>query len=155
MKITSAVRQTTARIAAGVGVMTLLMLGVYLIAGRFGVPVLLGALLGAAVAIGNFFLMALSVQRAAEKMNGAQLPPLEEAAEGEEPAEPPLSPQAKAGRRLMQLSYTGRLLLIGAMAALAYYAPCFDPVPALLAQLFPRVTIFIQGILTKKETQAQ
>lgn len=155
MKVQSAVKRETGKIAVGVGLMSVLMLAVYLIIGQFSLAVLLGTLLGAAFAVFNFFLMALSVQQAAEKMNGVRLPPEEEPEEGEDAPAPELSPQAKAGRRLMQLSYTGRLFLLGGMAAAAYLIPGVDPVPALLAQLFPRITIFFEGILMKKETQAQ
>ena len=155
MKVQSAVKKETAKIAVGVGLMAVLMLAVYLIIGQFRLSVLLGTLLGEAFAIGNFFLMAYSVQQAAEKMNGVQLPPEEEPEEGAEPQKTELSPQAKAGRRLMQLSYTGRLFLLVVMAGAAYLIPGIDPVPALLCQLFPRITIFIEGILLKKENQAQ
>lgn len=155
MKVQSAVKQETRKIAVGVGLLSVLMLAVYLIIGQFSLSVLLGTLLGAAFAVGNFFLMALSVQQAAEKMNGVRLPEQEETPEGEEPPETELSPQARQARRLMQLSYTGRLLLLAAMAGAAYLMPGVDPVPALLAQLFPRITIFAEGILMKKETQAQ
>ena len=158
MTIQPAVKQETKKIAVGVCLMSALMVGVYLIIGKFSASALWGALLGAAFAVLNFFLMALSVQQAAEKMNGVRLPPEEENedggnAEAEEKTE--LTPQARQARRNMQLSYTGRMALLVAMAAIAYFAPGIDPVPALLAQLFPRLTIMIEGILMKKETQAQ
>ena len=155
LKVEQAVWKETRRIAVGVGILSVLMIGVYLMIGRFSLAVLFGTLLGAAFAIGNFFLMALSVQQAARKMNGVRLPEREEPPEGEEPEKTELSPQAKQARKLMQLSYTGRLLLLAAMAGAAYVIPGIDPVPALLAQLFPRLTIFFEGILMKKETQAQ
>ena len=158
MTIQPAVKRETKKIAMGVCLMAILMVGVYLIIGRFSTAVLFGTLLGAGFAILNFFLMALSVQQAAEKMNGVQLPPEEEPGENEEdrePAKTELSPQARQARRNMQLSYTGRMALLVAMAAIAYFVPGIDPVPALLAQLFPRLTIFIEGLLLKKETQAQ
>ncbi len=149
MKLQPAVKQETGKIAIGVGILSALMLCVYLVLGRFGLPVLLGTLLGALFAVFNFFLMAVGVQRAAESMNGVQVAP--EPEEGEE--EPPLSPQAKKAKQRMQLSYFGRLLLLGGMAAAAYYIPGIDPVPALLAQFFPRITIMIEGFLMKKEAQ--
>jgi len=155
MKVQAAVKRETAKIAVGVGILSMLMLAVYLILGRFNITVLLGTLLGVLFAVGNFFLMALSVQQAAEKMNGVQLPPEEEPAEGEEAAEPPLSPQAKQAKKNMQLSYMGRMLLLVGMAALAWLVPAFDPVPALIVQLFPRLTILAEGILMKKVTNAQ
>ena len=158
LKVQQAVKQETKKIAAGVIVLSVLMDAVYLIIGRFSTAVLLGTLLGAAFAVGNFFLMALSVQHAAEKMNGVRLPPqpeTEEDGEGEAPEKAELSPQARQARRGMQLSYTGRMALLAAMAAVAYFTPFIDAVPALLAQLFPRLTIFVEGILLNKEKQAQ
>lgn len=158
MKVQPAVKQETAKIAAGVAVLSVLMVAVYLIIGRFSLPVLLGTLLGAAFAIGNFFLMALTVQQAAESMNGVQPPPEPETdAEDAETAQAPedeLSPEAKRARKRMQLSYTGRMALLVGMAALAFTLPCFDAVPALIAQLFPRIVIFANSIL-KKEKNAQ
>ena len=155
MQIQPAVKQETAKIAVGVGVLSALMAAVYLIIGRFTYRVLLGTLLGAAFAVGNFFLMALSVQRAAARMNGVQLPLREEEEDGCEPAAQELSPQAKQARQRMQLSYTGRMLMLAGMAALAYLLPCFELIPSLIPLLFPRIVIFIQGIMMKKETPAQ
>ena len=161
MKVQAAVKRETGKIAAGVAVLSVLMVAVYLIIGRFSLPVLWGTLLGAAFAIGNFFLMALTVQQAAESMNGVQLPP--EPVEGEEEAESgesaagasaEVSPEAKRARKRMQLSYTGRMALLVVMAIAAIKLPCFDAVPALIAQLFPRIVIFVQSIL-KKEKNAQ
>lgn len=153
--IQPAVRQETGKIAIGVGVLSVLTAGVYLILGRFNYTVLLGLLLGAVFAIGNFFLMALTVQHAAEKMNGVQLPPEPETEDGEEPPQQELSPQAKQAKKRMQLSYTGRMLLLVVMAAIAFKLPCFDPVPALIVQLFPRITVSIEGLMMKKEQNAQ
>lgn len=151
-----AVRKETCRIALGVGVLTALEIAVYLMIGRFSLPVLLGALLGAAFAVGNFFAMALSVQHAAEKMNGVQLPPEDESGEdGEKEEKPVLSPQSQSARRGMQLSYTGRMLALIGAAAAVHFAPCADLFAFLIPQLFPRIVIFAEGILMKKETQTK
>ena len=68
MKVQPAVRQETARIAAGTAVLTVIMVAVFLILGRFDWTVITGALLGYLAAVGNFFLMALTVQKAAAVM---------------------------------------------------------------------------------------
>lgn len=156
MTVQPAVRTETRRIALGVGIMTALMASVYLIVGRFSLPVLLGALLGAAFAVCNFFLMALSVQHAAEKMNGVQLPVPEEGTEEEgQDEKAPLSPQSKSAGRRMQLSYAGRMLALIAASGAVYLIPGIDLVAFLIPQLFPRIVIMIEGILMKKETQAK
>ena len=67
MKIQQAVKAETKRLALGVTVLTVLMLGVYLILGRMSVNVVLGGAWGSMVAVLNFFFMALTVQKAAEK----------------------------------------------------------------------------------------
>ncbi|MBR6568933.1 MAG: hypothetical protein IKK75_00615 [Clostridia bacterium] len=149
MKIQPAIKQETLRMAAGVAILTVMMVGVFLIIGMFDMTVLWGALLGAAFAVLNFFLMAMGVQKAAALMNGVQLPPEEEPAEGEEAAEKPLSPQAIKAKQKMQLSYTGRMLLTAAMAIVALAVPCFHPVAALIPLLFPRIVIFFIGLVQK------
>ena len=75
MKIQPAVRTETVRIAMGTAFFSLVMLLVFALLGRLDVTVVLGSLWCAGAAIRNFFLMALSVQRAAESMNGVTLPP--------------------------------------------------------------------------------
>ena len=82
MKIQPAIRQETLRMAIGVAILTVLMVGVFLIIGMFDATVLAGAVFGGAFAVLNFFLMAMSVQKAAELMNGVQLPPEEVGEDG-------------------------------------------------------------------------
>ena len=148
MKIQPAIRQETLRMAIGVAILTVLMLGVYLILGIMTFEVVLGAVLGTAVAVGNFFLMAMSVQKAAELMNGVQLPP-EEVGEDGETVDKPLSPEATKARQKMQLSYTGRMLLTVVFAIIALLVPAIHPVAALIPLLFPRIVIMIQGLVQK------
>lgn len=135
--------------AVGVTILSVLMVGIFLIIGMFDTTVLLGAVLGTAFAVLNFFLMALGVQKAAEVMNGVQLPPEEEPAEGEEPADKPLSPEAARAKQKIQLSYTGRMLMTVVFAIVALLVPGIHPVAALLPLLFPRIVITIQGLVQK------
>ena len=154
MKLQPAVKQETGKIALGVTVLTVLMVSVFLIIGQFQLSVLWGALFGAAMACFNFFLMALSVQKAAEQMNGVKLPPEEEIADGEEAEEKkdqPLSPQALRAKRNMQLSYLGRMALIAAYAIMAVSVSWIHPVAALLPLLFPRIVISINGLIAQKK----
>ena len=95
-------------------------------------------------------LLALSVQKAAEEMNGVQLPPLEENEENpDETPQPPISPQAAQAKKRMQLSYTGRMLLTVLLAVIALSVPCFKPIAALVPQLFPRLVIQVWAIRQK------
>ena len=154
MKIQPAVRKETLRIALGTVILSAVMLAVFALLGKFDYTVLLGALLGSAAAIGNFFLLGLSVQKAAETMNGVTLPSYEEAeAELEDGEELPTpdSPELKQAKRSMQASYTGRLFLLAVVGILGLTLPCFHAVATVVPFLFPRLIIFYYGVINKKE----
>jgi len=154
-KIQPAVKKETLRIAVGTVILSVLMIAVFLIAGYFDSAVLLGALLGTAVTILNFFLLGLSVQRATEKMKDVHFPSYEEAdaelKEGEEEPPVPESPEMTQAKRGMQLAYTGRMMLVVATGIVALATDSINPVAALVPFLFPRIIIFIYGIFHKEE----
>ena len=154
IKVQPAVRKETTKIAIGTLILSALMVLVFIVLGRFDMTVLLGALLGSAAAIGNFFLLGLSVQQAAEKMSGVHFPSYEEAEseleEGEE-LSPPVSPELQQAKRAMQLSYSGRLLLLAVIGIHGLTLPCFHAVATVVPFLFPRIVIFLYGIFNKKE----
>lgn len=154
MTIQPAVRQETKKIAVGVGVLSLLMIAVFLILRRFDFSVFLGALIGSAAAVLNFFLMALSVQKAADSMK--PLPPAEEAEqeEGTEGEEAPLSDEAKEARKRMQLSYTLRMLMMAGIAIVCVVLPFINSYAALIPMLFPRIVISVIGLIQKNPKEA-
>ena len=143
MKVQPVIRQQTLRVAAGTLVLCGVMLAVYLLLGALNVPVLLGALLGTACAVLNFFLLGLSVQKAAEEMHGtaAAAPAAEEDDEPQQEGEQPLSPGAKRAKRSMQLSYAGRMLLTAAVAIAGFTLPFLDGLATVIPLLFPRIVI--------------
>lgn len=101
--------------------------------------------------------MALSVQRAAESMKGVTVPPepLDENGDPDPDAPPqPPVPEVQRAKHRMQLSYTGRMLLLVGVAIVALTAPCFHPVAAALALLFPRLVIFLRGFVKPKNKEA-
>ena len=154
MTIQPAVRQETKKIAVGVGVLSLLMIAVFLILRRFDFSVFLGALIGSAAAVLNFFLMALSVQKAADSMK--PLPPAEgaEQEEGTEGEEAPLSDEAKEARKRMQLSYTLRMLMMAGIAIVCVVLPFINSYAALIPMLFPRIVISVIGLIQKNPKEA-
>ncbi len=154
MTIQPAVRQETKKIAVGVGVLSLLMIAVFLILRRFDFSVFLGALIGSAAAVLNFFLMALSVQKAADSMK--PLPPAEKAEqeEGTEGEEAPLSDEAKEARKRMQLSYTLRMLMMAGIAIVCVVLPFINSYAALIPMLFPRIVISVIGLIQKNPKEA-
>ncbi len=152
MTIQPAVKQETLKIAAGTALLACVMVLVFILVGHFDLSVLWGALLGVLCAVGNFFLMALSVQQAAERMNGAKVAPLPE---DESEEEPPLSEEAKRARQRMQLSYTGRMLLLAGIAIVAVLVPGINALAAILCLLFPRMVIFAEGILMNRKPKKE
>lgn len=151
MKVDPVVKKETGVIALGVGMLCLLMLAVYSFLKKLVLDVLLGTALGFIAAVINFFLMAFSVQKSAEKMNDAQINDDETPSneEGEE-IEKPLSSEAKLAKKFMQASYTSRMLLMGLVAIMAVTLPFIDAVPCLIAMLFPRIVIFVTQIIRSK-----
>lgn len=154
MKVQPAVQAETKKIAVGVGVLTVLMIAVFLIIRQFDYTVVFGAVLGYAAAVGNFFLMALTVQRVTEGMPA--LPKREQEEEDAEDGETeqPLSDEAKQAGRQMQLSFFLRMLMLGGVAVLAITAPVFHPWAALLPMLFPRVVIALRSLFETKQKEA-
>lgn len=129
MNIQKAVRDETIRMTQGTVLCSCVMFILFWV-GHYFLPdlvpldyrVVLGTLAGSAVAIANFFLLALTVQKAADLQD------------------------EKAVRRLVQASYTRRMLLQGAWVIGALLLPCFNWVAAVLPLIFPRITIFLLQI---------
>ena len=121
--------RTTAPIALGVTLMTGLMLLVYALAGHFGSAVLGGGLLGTLLALGNFFLMALSADAAAQKA-GQQ--------------------DVKGGQTVMQLSYIFRLVLLFALLVAGVKLWNLDPLASVLPVVFVRPVITVYELFRKK-----
>ncbi len=126
MKIQKAVRDETAHIALGVLVLSLVMQGIFLVLGQWDYTVVLGNLLGGGYAILNFFVLGLTVQKVA--------------GDGDE----------KRGKNLMQFSYSARMFVTMMVALLGMMAPVFHWVAVVAPLLFPRVTIFVMGLMGNK-----
>ncbi len=117
-KIDATVKKETLYIAALSMILAVLMQSVFLIIGKWNTAVLLGGILGYVTAVGNFFLMGLTVQSAIGK-------------------------EEKAIKRSMMISQGSRFLMLIAVAAIGYLI--LKNVPALIATalsyLFPRFAI--------------
>lgn len=153
MKIQGPVKQETKKIAVGVLVLSIVMLLVFAALGKFDMSVVYGTLFGSGFAVLNFFAMAMTVQEAAEQMNGVILPaeddtPAEE--NGEIPSAPKEElPQQKKARSMIQRSYYIRMAATAVMAIVAVKAPIFNAVAAIAAQFFPRAVITVQPVLQR------
>ncbi len=118
IKIEQAVITETKHIGIGVGIMSVVMLVVFAVLGRFDYTVLLGTLLGGCYAVLNFFLMGLGVQRSVSQGDPEQ------------------------AKKITQSSYTRRLLLTAVVLVIGVKVPYFNPVATILPLFFPRITIF-------------
>lgn len=119
MKIAPAVKKETGHIALGTAVGVVIMLVVFAVLGYFSIGVAVSGVLGGALAVGNFFLLGLTVQKAADGQ-----------------------PEDRA-RKWMQFSYNMRMLLMVVWLIVALAVPVFNWVAALLPLLMPRLTIAV------------
>ena len=130
MKLQKAVKEETIFVALGSLILSVLMVCVFFGLNRvlpeqvpMGLPVILGAAGGCAVAVGNFFLMALTVQKVAGIENYDQ------------------------AYRSMQVSYRYRTFLQLIWCVLCMVLKFINPVAGILPLLWPSLLIKGKGII--------
>lgn len=121
-----AVRKETGYIAVWVVLLSLVLEAVFLIIGRWDLPVFFGNLGGAALAVGNFFLLAVVVSKAIGKGKP------EEAAK-----------RVKATAAL-------RLIALGGLAALLIGVFHTNVYATLIPLLFPRIGLLFRPMIDRK-----
>ncbi len=135
MKLQKAVVQETRRIAVGTAVLCAAMLIVFLLLGKMTGLVALGALIGYAVAVGNFFVMAVDVQRVTENFD-----PNDEA-------------EVKRAKAKMRMSYNRRMLVMVVALGASIWFLKVDWIAAMLPQLFPRFVIQTWQLIKNRKTK--
>ena len=130
MKLQKAVKDETTFVALGSVILSAVMVIVFFVLHRFfpdrvpmDLPVVIGAVGGCAVAVGNFFLMALTVQKVAGIENYDQ------------------------AYRSMQVSYRYRTFLQLIWCVLTMVLKFINPVAGMLPLLWPSLLIKGRGIL--------
>lgn len=123
-KIDPAVKKETLYIAVWVLIFSALMQAVFLLVGHWDYTVLCGNVLGGGVAVLNFFLMGLGVQKA-------------------------VTQDEKAARNTVRLSQTGRLMMLLGFAIVGLVVPVFHTVAVLVPLLFPRVAIALRPAIDR------
>ena len=108
---------------------TAVMIGIFALAGKFQLSVLLGGLVGALIAIANFFIMSFVANLAADK------------AEAQDVA---------GGQKMIQLSYTGRMLGMFLVLILCAKSGYFHVLALVLPLAFTRPILTIAEIFKKK-----
>ena len=124
-KIDKTVLKETKYIALWVIILSVLMNAVFLIIGKWDYKVLLGTLLGDIAAIGNFFLMGLTVQKAVLK-------------------------EEKEAKKLMRISQIYRNLLILVIIVVGIFVPVFNKWAVIIPIFFPRISILFRPLFNKK-----
>ncbi|MBQ8684119.1 MAG: hypothetical protein IJ518_06370 [Clostridia bacterium] len=120
-KIDPVVRKETGFIATFLLAGSMLIQGVCIVVGWWSLPVLLGNLLGAVTAVGNFFLMGLMIQRAVLQ-------------------------DKKKATNTVRLSQGGRLLMQGLILVLAAALPrVFNIYTTAIPLLLPRIGVMLRN----------
>ena len=130
MKLQPESKKELLRIAAGTALCTAVMWVVFAalhLVGwvRFDYTVVLGSLVGALVAIGNFAGICFVVQKIIDE------------------------PDEKRRKAKLQLSHNSRMLLQAIWVVVAIAAPCFQAFASILPLFFPRITIYYLQITGK------
>ena len=132
MKIQKAIKKETLHIAEGTLAISAVMCAVFALLHKFSFAVVLGALLGSAVAILNFFLLGLSVQAAMQK--------------GEHAA------------AYMKRIYTLRMMGCALCVVGAVLTPSIHTFAFILPLFFPQIVIFamrLLGLVKDEETNEE
>lgn len=124
-KIDETVMRETRYIAAITIILSVIMESVFLIIGLWNYRVLLGNILGGTIAVVNFLLMGITVQKAVQN-------------------------DEKDAATLMKLSQTLRNMMLLIAAVLAIVLPFINPVAAIIPLFFPRIAIALIPLRDRK-----
>ena len=106
-------------------IFSFVMQAVFLLLQKWDYTVLLGNLLSAVAAIGNFYLMGITIQKAIKK-------------------------EEKQAITLMRFSQTVRTLMLFVIVAVGVLLPCFHILSVLIPLFFPRIAIAFRPLFLKK-----
>lgn len=122
MKIDGTVKKETAYVAIAEAILIAVMLAIYLIISKFTTNVLFAALTSGAVAVLNFFVMGLTVQKAVTVDDDSDR------------------------RKLIRASQLVRLLVMGVVVIVCAVFPKFDIFALFIPLFFPRLFAQARGI---------
>lgn len=132
MKLQAASKRETLRIAFGSAICLAIMLAVFFVLSLLGIlklenyyKVVLGGIGGTLVAILNFVILCLTIQKVAGMENGKPL------------------------KTRVQLSYNLRLVLQAIWVIVAFIVPCFNVLAAAIPLLFPTAVLYTLQIRGK------
>lgn len=126
VKIDKTVMKETKYIAYFVVIFSVLMQAVFLIISKWDYTVLLGNLWGIIIAVGNFFVMGLFVQKAVMQ-------------------------DEKDARQTVKASQSLRFVGIFILAVVGVLIPFFNSVAVVIPLIFPRVAIMLRPFINKNQ----
>lgn len=129
MRSRNIVFKETGIVAIGQAVGTVLLIGVYALLGRLDKTVVLGALAGDLIALGNFFAMAVIASLAADRAERQDV---------------------QGGQKLIQSSYPLRLLTMALTLILCAKSGWFDLIALVVPLIFVRPTLTLAEFFRKK-----
>lgn len=126
VKIDKVVIKETKYIASFVVIFSVLMQAVFLILSKWNYTVLLGNLWGAAIAIGNFFVMGLYIQKA-------------------------VSQEEKDAKQTIKASHSMRFAAMILLTGIGVVIPFFDWIGVVVPLVFPSIAIFLRPLIDKNK----
>lgn len=117
MKVTESVKKETLNVAGLTCIASAVMVLVFVLIGKFSLPVLWGALLGSAVGIANFFFLGLTVQKAVDADSDTQ------------------------AKNMFHTSYMVRNLLQAGFMVIGILSPWFNWVATILPIIFANLSV--------------
>ena len=150
MKVQQTIKTETIKIAAGSFVLTALMVTVFAIAGKIDATVFGGAIIGWFAAVLDFFLLGLTVQKAAriQAEHPIKVQPENESGSDDETENKQFSDPETAARikRTIRLSYYGRRLMLLAVAATGL-TKYISLLAVIVPMLFPKLVIQLKNLI--------
>ena len=126
MKVDKTVIKETKYIASFVIIFSALMQAIFLIIGKWHYTVLLGNVWGAAVSIGNFFVMGLYVQKA-------------------------VAQEEQEAKKTIKTSYSLRMTLLLLFTIIGVVIPVFSWITVVVPLIFPSIAIFLRPLIDKNQ----
>jgi hypothetical protein len=138
MKLQPAVKKETGRILVGTSICTVVMLAVFFALNKvmpesvpFGISEIVSGIIGCAAAVGNFFIMGVSVQKVVNAAN------------------------EDTARRAMTVSFRYRTLMQLIWAIIAIVVPFFNGAAGIIPLFFPSILIKGMGIVSGKKSRKE
>ena len=128
VKIDKTVIKETKYIASFVVVFSVFMQAIFLIIAKWNYTVLLGNLWGAAVAVGNFFVMGLYVQKAVSQEEGE-------------------------AKKTIKTSYSLRMTALLLFTVVGVVIPVFNWISVVVPLIFPSFAVFLRPLIDKRNNK--